>query len=362
MGSDGRPRLANSPASAGPEATASASTKRLSVPESEDGTWLPPMRQFQEAHRLAKLGHWQWDSETGEVVLSEETRALFRLPERLTTIDNVLGMVHPEDSSIMLEAMEEARTTGSARARQLRLVDPTDQVHHVIGTASLAHQKSSGGRVIFGVVQDITESVQARERARRHIQELELLSRTATEFLHAAPDADLYALAADELDHIVGEHCVFTLCEVTGTSVRVRAQRNIDAIAEHAPAEFELMKQLVELEEIPGAITPEIAAILAENRLVRIPAGYRGLGHDDGPVASVLEATQRSFRLRDVYLMGICVEGETVAGALMSLDEDAPPMREPLVEAFLRQATAAFARRRSADELAAAQQQLRQSQ
>jgi PAS domain-containing protein len=51
-----------------------------------------------EAQRVAHVGHWEWDLETGVVVWSDETYRIFGLSpqERPMDLATVRAMVHPE--------------------------------------------------------------------------------------------------------------------------------------------------------------------------------------------------------------------------------------------------------------------------
>ena len=52
-----------------------------------------------EAQRIARLGHWEWDLRSGQVIWSEEVYRIFGLtPEKFTpSLESILSYVHPED-------------------------------------------------------------------------------------------------------------------------------------------------------------------------------------------------------------------------------------------------------------------------
>ena len=115
-------------------------------------------RQLGEAQRLSHLGSWEWDKVTRRVTWSEELRRIFGSGGRpLTTFDDYLGVVHPDDRARVKAVVESALANPTPFEYQARIVRPDGDVrtlsHHneVVADAAGA---AVGWR---GAVQDVTE-------------------------------------------------------------------------------------------------------------------------------------------------------------------------------------------------------------
>jgi PAS domain S-box-containing protein len=121
--------------------------------------------RLEEAQRIAHLGYWIWDLETGRVIWSAETYRIFGLEPREDSIDvaRVRELIHPEDREYMFRNAEEA-IRGEARPdAEHRLIRPDGVVRTVHSQGDV--RRDASGRVyqLFGTCQDITERKQAEE-------------------------------------------------------------------------------------------------------------------------------------------------------------------------------------------------------
>ena len=66
--------------------------------------------RLEEAQRVAHVGHWEWDLETGVVVWSAETYRIYGLTPQEGPIDlgTIREMIHPEDREYVFRTAEEA--------------------------------------------------------------------------------------------------------------------------------------------------------------------------------------------------------------------------------------------------------------
>src|ERR1700752_1909267 len=64
--------------------------------------------RLEEAQRVAHVGYWDWDLETGEVIWSDETYRIFgfKPQERPMDIEMVSGLVHPDDREALYSAVD----------------------------------------------------------------------------------------------------------------------------------------------------------------------------------------------------------------------------------------------------------------
>lgn len=122
--------------------------------------------QLVEAQRVARVGSWSWDVESGRMQWSDELRRLLearQLP-REPTVMHLLEAVHPEDRPGLQADLREALGGGAPLQAEFRSPagEAGQRILHLRGEV-----RRAGGRLgAFGTVQDVTE----RRRAEEEIQ------------------------------------------------------------------------------------------------------------------------------------------------------------------------------------------------
>jgi PAS domain S-box-containing protein len=89
--------------------------------------------RLEEAQRVAHVGYWEWDLETGEVIWSDETYRIFGLkpqecPMNLTMVRQ---MVHPEDRDALYGGVDVELDAGVHPIAEFRIVTPSGEVRTV---------------------------------------------------------------------------------------------------------------------------------------------------------------------------------------------------------------------------------------
>jgi PAS domain S-box-containing protein len=136
------------------------------------------------AQRLANLGSWEQDLESGELQLSEDACRIFgmRPEESRTTMETLFSLVHPEDQASVRAAVQNAPARGGCSQIEHRIILPD-------GTERFLRQyieplgKEAGGGRLLGTVQDVTEYKHLEEKFRR-AQKLEGVARLAGGVAH----------------------------------------------------------------------------------------------------------------------------------------------------------------------------------
>ncbi len=124
--------------------------------------------RLEEAQRVAHVGYWEWDLETGEVIWSDETYRIFGLKpqERPMDLATVRGMVHPEDREALYRGVDVEIDAGVHPVAEFRIVTPSGEVRTVHAITSKLrgampgdpdNEASGKARRLFGTVQDVTE-------------------------------------------------------------------------------------------------------------------------------------------------------------------------------------------------------------
>jgi PAS domain S-box-containing protein len=141
--------------------------------------------RLEEAQRVAHVGYWDWNLETGEVIWSDETYRIFgfKPQEQPMNIATVSELVHPDDREALYSAVEVEVAGGVHPAHEHRIVRPSGEVRTVHSITSklwsampgdLENGASGKPHRLFGTVQDITElkrAEEARHALSRDLQE-----------------------------------------------------------------------------------------------------------------------------------------------------------------------------------------------
>ena len=115
--------------------------------------------RLESAQRLAHVGWWERDYETGRVSLSGETRRIFGVqPLDLPQWQGRwMDLIHPEDRERAAAASEAALAGGPRYDVEYRVVRPDGTVRVVHSQGDVTRDESGRPVRQFGVMQDITE-------------------------------------------------------------------------------------------------------------------------------------------------------------------------------------------------------------
>ena len=136
------------------------------------------------AQRVASLGNWEMDCETGNVEWSAELYTIFGLsPENEPPAhDRFLEIVHPDDCKKVEDALRELLRTGVPYSIDFRIVRPDGGKRYVRERAEL-ETDSNGTLRLIGTLQDVTEYKRLEERFQT-AQKLESVGRLAGGVAH----------------------------------------------------------------------------------------------------------------------------------------------------------------------------------
>ncbi len=136
------------------------------------------------AQRMASLGCWEQDVESGDLQLSEGAcRILGMQPEQSrTTMESMLSLVHPEDRVSVRETIQDAPARGGCSQIDHRIVLP-DGTERVLRQYTEPFDHEASPSVLLGTVQDVTEYKHLEEKFRR-AQRLEAVARLAGGVAH----------------------------------------------------------------------------------------------------------------------------------------------------------------------------------
>ena len=124
-------------------------------------------RQMKEVQRIAHLGSWQLDYETGTVIWSEETYRILGLdPHQVpASYQAFLEVVHPDDLEKVQSRYSESVRAGDGYEIEHRIVrKPGGEVRYI--HQKCEHIKNGEGRIMrsYGMIHDITSRKEADAR------------------------------------------------------------------------------------------------------------------------------------------------------------------------------------------------------
>lgn len=118
-----------------------------------------------EAERLAKLGSWSLEPESGTPIWSDEVFRIFERDPRLQPppYETLLELVHPDDRARVDQAYQAAMAQRQNFQITHRLQFPDGRIKHVQGRGE--HLCAADGKVlrIQGTIQDITDRIEAEQ-------------------------------------------------------------------------------------------------------------------------------------------------------------------------------------------------------
>jgi signal transduction histidine kinase/GAF domain-containing protein len=130
-----------------------------------------------EAQRLSSTGFFAWRLDTDEVTLSEELRRIYELdPNVAPTVEQLHGLVHPEDIPMMVEKRAQIRADHGPYEHEFRLRMPDDRVKY-LHTFGHVIRRQDGRLESLGATQDVTQRRLAEEALDKARSELARVAR-----------------------------------------------------------------------------------------------------------------------------------------------------------------------------------------
>ena len=121
-----------------------------------------------EAQRIAHIGSWEVDAQTGAVTLSQEMYSLFELDRDATlpSVDQILAKYHPDDVEQHKKIATQAIRDGKPFETDTRIVRRNGEVRwcHTVGEP--IHDEQGTLLRVAGTTMDITERMLVEERFR----------------------------------------------------------------------------------------------------------------------------------------------------------------------------------------------------
>ena len=137
-----------------------------------------------EAQRLAHMGNWFWDVNSGKVEWSDEVFKIFRLnPKEFTPqIDSILDLSPwPEDHQRDKELIQKAVESHEVGSYEQRFLRPDGTTGYYFSSFQGIYDDNGKLTAINGMVQDITERKEVETGLEKTLKELEVIKIAADE-------------------------------------------------------------------------------------------------------------------------------------------------------------------------------------
>ena len=179
-------------------------------------------QQLAEAHRVGRLGTWNWDVATDEAVFSYEVVQILGVASddfRHDALAQGLELVHPDDRAAF-RAFIRGRLEGDDDSRfsfSVRIVRPDGGVRHVQAWAEIQRDPQRQPVRVVGIAQDVTEEAATQAAIVASEQRFVTLFESSPDALVVVDDQGRVRLANDAATTLFG----YPLEELVGLQLEV---------------------------------------------------------------------------------------------------------------------------------------------
>jgi PAS domain S-box-containing protein len=153
-----------------------------------------------EAQKIAGLGSWEWDPESGRLLWSDELYRIHGVSAESfqPTFETYLECVHPEDRQNSGSMMARALMDGRGFTMQERIVRPGGEVRYLRSHAEVVRGERGKPLKILGACLDVTEQRHSETALRQAAQDLHGLTRRLVQ----AEEAERRRIAGELHDRV----------------------------------------------------------------------------------------------------------------------------------------------------------------
>ena len=148
-------------------------------------------KALSDAHKIARLGSWEFNIHTGEISFSQESLNIMGAETdeecyKMTLEEFVAKLVHPDDVVLIKRHLKKAmRNQGQPNYRdsmEYRLVKQDGKVFNIVSYLRFKDHKKG---IIYGVSQDITDRKKVIEKLRKQNRELKKVNSELDRFVYS---------------------------------------------------------------------------------------------------------------------------------------------------------------------------------
>jgi PAS domain S-box-containing protein len=313
--------------------------------------------QLSEAQHLASIGSWNLDVESNTLTWSEELYNIFRRDPYLPspTPEERDQIYLPESLALLREAVRRALKSGEPWELLLEMVRPDGTRWWGLGRGSAARDTSGRITRLYGTFQDITIRKLAAERAEKHADDMEFLSRSAMGFTDLPAGKNIFEYIAQCLWEMQPEFRIIVN--------EFDNEANIATVRAVAGAEKILASSRKILGRDPvGIETPLTAQVKRDMVTQRLMLGPTGISELSGGAIpkSVSAMLDRILDIGTVYGMGFAQQDTLYGNAVLISPRGKSLRNAPVVETFIKQAAVAVLKYKAEEALRESEKKYRE--
>ncbi len=251
---------------------------------------LQNQSRLKHAHKVAKLGYWDWNIKSDNFYWSDEVYTIFSVSKDSfdNTYESFMARIHPDDVEKVERALNESLQFGTVFNIDHRLRHPEDKLLVVHEHAEVINDDSGKAIRMMGVAQDITERHIAQQTITHQAyydnltdlpnrmlfhdrlgHAMDILTRQPGELAIFFIDFDRFKNINDTLGHLIGDAFLRSVAERMSTVLR-----KTETLARLGGDEFAVIAENINSREdackIAAKLVEELARphILEGNELV----------------------------------------------------------------------------------------------
>ncbi len=285
--------------------------------------------RLENAQRIARLGHWEWHTREDAFFCSTEICRVAGLtpPHSVPTYEAFLNLVHPDDRTLFVEAINAARKEQKQINLEHRILTAkgmTRFVHH----QAEALCDTTGTVRIIGTLQDVTERKRAEERIsylayydeltalpnrtffKEHLEQTLKLARHHSRIAGVLIlDLDDFKRVNETFGHAAGDQLLREVSERLSNFVRIDdvvsrpgREEPESGVSRFGGDEFTLMLTEIRREEDAGRVVARILKVLSEpfqlngqDLVLTASAGIALFPHDGDDMDTLLKNAETAM-------------------------------------------------------------------
>ena len=240
--------------------------------------------RLEQAQQIARLGAWEWDMLTAEVVWSDEMyRMLDMTPgDDIPSLEDYLEHVHPDDRARLVANMDASQQFGRPFDMDYRFRLADGSIRTIHGQGQVVAGPDGTPRRMIGTAHDITER-KMTEEVLSAAYEGERNARLAFERANAELESFVYSVSHDLKSPIISVLGYLDYLKLDfGTEFPPEAMHYIERIASSANYMEALIQDLLELSRV-GRVQTERSDVDLD-ALAHEAADEAAAGHPDASV------------------------------------------------------------------------------
>ncbi len=282
--------------------------------------------QLRVALDAARMGIWSWSAEENRLSWDETMRRLYGLApgERVTSYEDFLDRVHPEDREFVNATVQRALASGGRLDYEFRILLPNGQIRWIADQGRVLPGAPGGRAGMTGVCMDVSERRMAEEHLRQ-AHRMESVGRLAGGVAHESNNQMSVIIGAT--DFILRLPDLPEAVRIDVEHVRRAADRTAAITAQLlAFSRRQVLKpQVLDLSDLVGRFQGVLQRIMGEDCTVtlRLAASPVRVKADPGQLEQVL--LNLALNARDAMPRGGFLTLETLLTEITGISSELPP-------------------------------------